>query len=523
MTGSAPPHETCMVFNELSGLDDATIHRFVVGEDRSPRVLADEEAAAQLGDPFATLLLLNGVFPDTAGEALTALDEATEPDDPLHKNRFFLLGEGSQIPHTPQTAGLQRNLRFLAARGDGPDGPDILLSAFHPDESDVEVMAWDRARGGFNFYRTVSDTRAWVFAGNSAHALTPPTEGKGPFESHLSGAFLMKELRSPWINWDSPEARIQASVFAQDDPLRQHPWFAERDRIGAITCEEAVARPSIRRWARTRMEAVKHAGTVQRPARILRQVLETPAVNLISSHVESGLANNIDVIELPQTFFVDSEALVELEELGLPAPPPFAVPSEIYRQSLETFGFRMSDGNRFERAGNTHFAFLVPERAFEDLVVEAEAIRIGMLTPKLAATLLMVDFANPVFSSPRAALMRHVPGPGPVEDFSDRMSDAVLAAGQGAPLGSPEKEFAALWSAGEGWKERYAGLLQAYYASVTQRLKTQEGFDAYVRLAESRREHVRSMPITESPLLFPETDIPKAERSMRADGTVEEP
>jgi hypothetical protein len=522
MTGSAPPHETCTVFNELSGLDDAAIHRFVVGEDPTPRVLAGEEAAAQLGDPFATLLLLKGVFPDTAGEVLAALDEATESENPLRKNRFFLLGEGSQIPHTPQTAGLQRNLRFLAARGDGPDGPDILLSAFHPDESDVEVMAWDRARGGFNFYRTVSDTRAWVFAGNSAHALTPPSERKGPFESHLSGAFLMKELRSPWISWDSPAARIQPSVFAQDDPLRQHPWFAERDGNGAITCEEAVARPSMRRWARVRMGAVKEAGTVQRPARILRQVLETPTVNLISSHVESAIADTVDVIEVPQTFFVDSEALVELEDLGLPAPPPFDVPPEIYHQSLERFGFRMSDGNGFERPGDTHFAFLVPERAFEDIVVEAEAIRIGMLTPKLAATLLMVDFPNPVFSSRRAALMRHVPGPGPVENLSERMSDAILAAAQGAPAGSPEDEFAALWSAGEGWQERYALLLQDYYAKVTQRLSTQEGFDAYVRLAESRRERVRAMPITESRLLFAETDIPKAQRSMRADGAVEE-
>jgi hypothetical protein len=30
------------------------------------------------------------------------------------------------------------------------------------------------------------------------------------------------------------------------------------------------------------------------------------------------------------------------------------------------------------------------------------------------------------------------------------------------------------------------------------------------------------MPITESPLLFAETDIAKAQRSMRADGAVEE-
>ena len=79
-----------------------------------------------------------------------------------------------------------------------------------------------------------------------------------------------------------------------------------------------------------------------------------------------------------------------------------------------------------------------------------------------------------------------------------------------------------LWSAGEGWKERYAELLRDFYREVTRRLSTQEGFNAYVRLAESRRGRVRAMPITESPLLFAETDISEARRSMRRDATVEE-
>jgi hypothetical protein len=33
MSTSSPPHETCMVFNQLRGLDRVAVHRFVVGED----------------------------------------------------------------------------------------------------------------------------------------------------------------------------------------------------------------------------------------------------------------------------------------------------------------------------------------------------------------------------------------------------------------------------------------------------------------------------------------------------------
>ena len=54
------------------------------------------------------------------------------------------------------------------------------------------------------------------------------------------------------------------------------------------------------------------------------------------------------------------------------------------------------------------------------------------------------------------------------------------------------------WSRGED-VDSFGAELQAYYAAVTARLRTQAGFDDYVRLAEARRDRVRLMPIFESP------------------------
>ena len=152
---------TCAAFRRLPPelLQPDRVHRFVVGEDPAPRALTGEEAAAELGDPFATLLLLRGVFPRTAGEVLAALDRATIEGDPLRRGFFFLLGEGSQIPMTPATAAVDRNLRFLAARGIGPDGADVLISAFHPDEGNVELMSWDRRRAGSTTTRPSAPAR----------------------------------------------------------------------------------------------------------------------------------------------------------------------------------------------------------------------------------------------------------------------------------------------------------------------------------------------------------------------------
>lgn len=514
---------SCNVFRGLSAADlaDDTVHRFIVGEDAQLLALSPEVAKTQLGDPFATFLLLAGTFPRTAGEVLEALKAA---DPALGDPMFFVLGDGSQIPFTPETADLNRNMRFLTSVGNGSEGADILISAFHPDETDVELMAWDRTHGGFNYYRTVGESTGWVFAGNSRHALVEPTEGKGPFQSHLSGALVMKELRSPWINWHSPDANILPSAFADDDPLRGHPWFTTKEPAGALTCETAVARPAIERWARFRFADIGDAGgAIENPERILRQVVTTPSVNLITSHNISADAPSAEAVEIPQTFFID-DSLATVA--GLNPPPPFNVAGTIYEQSLATFDVTLTDGNGFAQTGDTHFAFCVPERAFEDQAILGQAVRAGLITPRLAACLLMTDFPNPVFSDRRAQMLPYVPPSAQIANgassLSEDMANAIIAAAEGKHEDSPEREFAGRWQVGENFKEPFDAELATYFDAITQQLTTQEGFDAYYRLAEARRNIVRPMPIAESPLLFAATNIPDTPRTMRADGTVTE-
>ncbi len=523
--------ETCGAFRDLPPkiLTPGAIHRFVVGEDTRLRVLTDEEAAAELGDPFAAELLRKGNFPATAGAVLDAFAAALPDDDPLRAPKFFLVGDGSQIPFTPETASVDRKLRFLTTLGHGTEGADVFISAFQPETGDVELMAWDRERGGFNYYQTVGDSTGWVFAGNSRHALLEGTEGKGPFESHPSGNVIMKELAVPWINWDSPDGPVHPTMFSPDDPLRGHPWFLQRDPAGAATLEIAILRPSIDRWTRARFASLTEAGVVERPERILRQVLSSPTVNLRSPFQATATVASAPLVVLPRDFFVDATLV---ERLGLTAPPAFGVPGARYAEALETFGVHLSDGNGFTRPGDTHFVFLVPERAAEDRAVVGAAIDAGLLTERFAACLLMTDFANPVFSDRRAALLAHVPSTatlaGGTSEFSQAMADAILAAAKGTPDDSPEREFAERWGAGENWRETFNSQLEAYYKAVETRLADHAGFDDVFRLAESRRDRVRGsdrfprMPIAESPLLFAQTNLPPTNLVMRPDGAVVE-
>lgn len=499
---------TCAALNRVQQpLDPTSVHRFLVGSDPGPVKLDGAEGAAQLGDPLATLLFLRGVFPRTGAELIDALATAAGDADPLAQIQSFVLAEGGDIVFSDETASLDRGVRFVVAAGG--DKPDVIISVSKPDEAFVEAMGWDRANGGFNFYRTVRG--AWVFAGNSRHALTGPTVGKGLFESHVSGSPLMKELRFPWVNWNSPRGGIPASIFAPQDPLPRHPWFAGKLNADVF---EKITRTSVARWNKVRFAARAEPAKV-----VLRQVVESRTVNLICSSTESRLAQSAQSpVSLPQTFFIDSETLTEV--LDLPAPPAITVTSDVYSSTLERFEFRRSSGS-FTRPGDTRFAFVVPERAFEDISALREATKSGLISERLAACLLMVDFPNPVFSARRASLLDHAPDV-PDAQFSQATADAILAAAETSSQGSAEREFAERWAAGDDWKAAFTPLLSDYYATLRPHAETQAGFDDYTRLAQSRRARVREMPIFENPLLLPECNLPDQQLEMRPNGTVRE-
>lgn len=521
MSGFSNPNG-CGKFRDLApdALKPRTIHRLIVGKDSAVKQLTQAEAEKQLGDPFATLVLLKGTFPNTAGDILAALDKATKPNDPLRDRLFFFVGEATQIPGTER---VDRHVRFLVTTGAVPDvGPDVMISVFHPDSEDAELMAWDRRTGGFNYYRTAIGSNGWIFAGNSRHALQSDSEFKGPFESHTTGNFLMKELKLPWVHWHSFSAPVNAANLPPD--LRKHPWFVKRDPEGAATCELEVAVPAVKRWTTRRFERmVAKDGKVDRPDRVVRQLLRTDTVNLHSSLTPSSETARIDAVDLPPTFFVDTDTLSGL--LRLRFPPGFSVPSKIYRKTLQKFDARLTDGNKFDRAGDTHFCFVVPERAFEDVETIREAIRVGLFGERFAASMLMVDFANPVFSPRRAALLAHAPTTAKLvkgkSGFASTMVKRILAAAEDSPDNSPEREFAKRWQAGAKWRSEFNRLLDNYYVGVEKTLATQAGSDGVFRVAETRRNDMRdTTPLVESQLLFPTTSHPPAKRMrMRFDGT----
>jgi hypothetical protein len=503
-------------------LPPQVLHRFVLGLDVHPRAMTEIEKE-ELGDPFAKLLLFRGVFPLSLREVLRELDRV-DAGEGLPQQQVFLAADGGQIPWSEETDDLARAFRLVVARGRGDDFRVLISSSTVADgEEDrhfLQLIGWDEEHGVFNYYERRGGT--WIWAGSSLHALAPATRGRGPFDSHVNGSLVMKELRQPWVHWHSPAAGIAPEALAPEDSFREDSLFL--GRVTADRLETTIVRPGIQRWNRARLRrALREDGTLMDVPSFFRQMLETTTVNLVTADQVSRLIRDEDQITLPITFFLNTDALLDVAGLE-PDIERIRVPGHLYRASLDRFQFHLTDG-RHRFPGDTHFAFLVPEPAFEDTDILALLVRERILSPRFAACLQMIDFPNPVFSPRRAALLPHVPAAASRQgfDLEERFVSSVEQAVEGTPEGSPERELLTLWALGEGgWKAQFEALLTEYFAALAAQAATEEGFDGFVRLAESRRRAFRRHKLAEFKLTIPRTNIPDDAPAlqMRADGRV---
>jgi hypothetical protein len=503
----------------LGQLTSSRIYRFVMGVDSEPVVMPQAELDS-LADPMGTLLR-QGRFPLTVGDLLAEVDAAGA----LPLQRSYLVSEAGQIPpDEAEAGGLQRDLRFAITRARAAD-VDLLVSTSargNPATTFLQVAAWDETAGLFNYYMRID--RSWVWAGNSYSALAPQSRGQGCFDSHINGSLVMKELKQPWLGWQSMNATI---LLAPDDPLRRDPLY--KSLSGAEDLERTV-RAGVSRWTTARLKhAVGPDGRVSDLDGLLRQLCTSTTVNLASSVTASGTVarNPSKPLTLPLGFWLNVDSL--LDDLGVPAHfvPP-SVPGQWYLDSLAHYDFALVERD-FRRPGDAFFAFVVPEAAFEDVEVVNQMVRRRLITAHFAASVLMVDFPNPVFSPARAKLLEYVPATAALDPagggVSSQIAEAIGRAAEGLPGDSPEAQFMANWRLAEAqWRDMFAERIQDYLEAVTARVGTAEGFDDYVRLAESRRREFKRMRLNEFALTLPVTSIaPDAPLlRMNQDGTIGE-
>ena len=491
----------------LPDLPGAGLFRFVVTDSPTPPVAIDLSDGG-LDDDMARSVFGQGEFPPT----LTALlDLLKRPEVGLEGPEAFLVADGAQLPTDLDVVRHFRWALVLTRQGQ----MDLMISSGAvspvsgaPDERStfLQVMAWDRA-GHFNFYQRISED-GWVLAGSSWDAFEPESRGRGPFDSHVNGAPVMKELREPWSNWHSMDADVLTHL-APDDPLRSDPLMA--NLVGAEDLERLVG-GGIRRWTNARL-----ARTVDGPAPVetdglLRHLMTNTTVNLIASRDRAAMASSKGTLRVPLSIFFDVELLLNR---GLLLGPFDAVPDVLaanpvisaadYIDAIDATGMALvgegRDGSPVRVPGDGFFALIAPEPAAEDTAMVAALIERAILTERFAGCAAMVDFPNPVFSAERADLMIALPdffdpraGAGPI---SQRLASTILD-------GDGSAAFGEWWDLGpDTYRTVMVERLATYMSSVRTRLEDPDGVLDLIRLVASRRRRFRALALSEFSLTVP--------------------
>jgi hypothetical protein len=476
--------------------------RHVKGIDADPVPLTDADIA-ELRDPVATLIFARGKRPQTINELLAAVNERNGSPDDLPHQVVYVASESAKLaPGAP----VARRGRFVVIRtkdGD-PFERDFLVSCPTHGQGFLQAIGWDDDAGVYNYYELLGST--WSLAGNSHHAFDPRSRGfrTSPFDSHINGTLVMKELLFPWVHWHS---NITGGAFDAAFMVGNALGLKIGDIEGAENLERKAVIPGIERSVTVRLAQTASGPTVDDAPSFFRHLFGGTTVNLVTSRTRSNTVAAGSSVDLPPSFFSPNALL---SKVGFPVAPVIDVGGAAYLAAIEEFDVAMA-ANGFRQPGDTFFAFPVPERAFEDDEVVRQLIAENLLTERFVATALMVDFPNPVFSSRSASLLDFVPDtlrPQGDQGLATDVIAAIVAAG-GTP-DTPAATFKALWELDDqAWKQEIEDRLAGYVSALNASLATTDGYRSIFLLAESRRREFKRQPLREFSLTVPTSKIPE--------------
>lgn len=532
------------------------LYRFLAGIDACMKPMPAAEISAELNDPFGQMLSRNaggaGVWPASISDLQQAIATALPSWAPATS---YLVGEGSQIPASlldvkgqPVGRDGNRDFRYVLTWGANPSSPVIFLSSLPagiPGGTPppfLQVISFDPKKNGFNHYQFINnadvidggsnaDPRTWSWAGDSTYARKPQSAGQGCFACHLNGGLNMKELTAPWNNWHSPQAGVSTlnvPVAMANDPLFLH--LTGADKLQAVFQGAMFSYTE-----QTVKAAIAKDRTVAQPSELLRRLIVTTTINFRASQIPSS--GDSDITPVPNDFFLNDSTLRDVLPLNYQI-PPLTIKRADFDQFVKNKQVALVDTNgtpNYIQPGATFFAFFVPAPAYEDIKAIQQLINNKVISDKFAAAVLMVDFANPVFSQRRSSLMAYAAkitsGKADGADIPNQFAALVTAAAAGKPAvnpdhlakATPEQQFLYYWNQAD-WKTACVTQINAYLQAVGSRIGTTAGANDYLTLAISRGIQFAHDPLVcnlnEMSLLLPTSSLGQIMVQMLPDGTI---
>lgn len=487
-------HETLGLSPPAAGVDqsDALLFSTVIGIDTEPRPMDSSEING-LGDAFTKRFLLKGIVPLTLRDLLEGID-ALDGDEVLPDRRVFLVAEGGR--HRLSNPAFPLNARLVFTWSPAFSRPVLFLSTV-PSLDDqtalLQLVAWSESDTTFHFFERREGR--WTWAGNSMTAFDDRARGKGPFDSHINGGLVMKELKAPWAHWHSQSSSIPFELLDGTD-FGKHPAMSAID--GAELLENLV-KAGVRHWTRSRIAKRTQNNQIALPRELAQHLTHATSANLVGATVSYPPPQG-EEFTLPASFFLDVDTFRAVDKrLGVTTSilPTIAieVSPEDYLGAIGELDIGVVAANGTRVPGDTTFCFVVPERAFEDVTVVDRMLRDELLSARLALCILMVDFSNPVRSPQREALLRHFPQAQVA--LSAATLDAPFLASVQANAGAPiEDEFLSYWNDPD-IVGRARSELASFSGAVSQLASTSPGVVEIVRLAEARRNLFRKRKLNE--------------------------
>jgi hypothetical protein len=431
-----------------------------------------------LGDPFFELVLAESNPPTT----LRAIEERIHPD-PARRRTFVV----DELIRNSRVGQVRRGvIDFTGANGTVQLGGNVMLSVFFERDGfpstalpDIEVWGWDERAGEYNYYRLDRtgglNGLTWKFRGSSREAdeFTVEERRGTCLRCHVRGAPVMKELLLPWNNWHSVAGARQAE-YLKSPSLLPDPWSVAsgphlRGRLTGAEVLEAAIIGSLGRFTNRRIDLLvtrdDAGGTLVPDARrLLQPIFVTNEVNFISDRNGSQLhplsepalpgPSPATRIAIPNTFFLNAEVLgggIQIAGLGVDDALKFSVAATLsgpeYKRLVLDRGLQLRIPGPGATPGDADFAWFTPEPAYIDAKWVDELVRRQLVTPEFVAAVMAVDLETPIFSEPRAALLRFVPESyRPGGGHPDALTEAVIAAidAEDPPTGSAAEEFRTL-------------------------------------------------------------------------------
>jgi hypothetical protein len=354
----------------------------------------------------------------------------------------------------------------------------------------LELVAWDRAKRLYNYWQMTGT--GWHYRGDTAGILADTAEvnlgkpGAKPGSGvhcagcHILGGPVLKEIDPPHNDWFTAGSKLPLGA------LKLKPGQGPDTPAGAAArlFEGATGAGHFSRQVKKGIDRLLDARAARKGGGLslkqqLRSLFSTMEMNLVCDTVPFRERQRTGkAVEIPQDFFVDARLV------GSRRPVPVDV--KVYEQGLRKVGSRFAPG---ETPGlvETRHAFVVPARSYIDNRVIDSLIRQGLLDEGLVAAVLAVDFTTPVYSLPRASLIRYAP---------DNARDApelrakLIAALRRTPKDPVAQELLANLTDPKRDAAFHRKAAVAYLGACAKAAARPEAVEGWLRLASQRRAEI---------------------------------